>query len=262
MAINIIDHPAVPQCGGKQWFVSDLDALAHLAALVLLGRAQHAARILEGAQRDSLSTNARLKARLREDLFPSENVDPWHRDGLLFEIICWLAARMSASPGEVISDPHLKSTQQGADTIKVAFDETERLLVRATVYEYKCTDRARRLFKREVLPAFQEYMTGIRDDQLAQTAIGLLERFDLTDQEHLEVYEKLINERPLAFQAALTVKPEAFAVYKCVKLFKNYEDIPVTIENRFGNTFPLENIREWFDIFAAAIWEKVETADV
>jgi hypothetical protein len=84
----------------------------------------------------------------------------------------------------------------------------------------------------------------------------------LTDAEHVQVYEKLVSERPLAFQAALTVTPETFAQKKCVKLFKNYKDIPISIEYRFGHTFPLANIREWFDTFAAAVWEKVEVVDV
>lgn len=262
MPINIVDLPAAPHCAGKQWFVADLDRLAHLAALVLLGRAHHAGRILEGAQRDIVVPHAQLKARLQRDLFPPEDVDPWHRDGLLFEVICWLVARMSTCAGEVISDPHLKSTQQGADMIKVEFDEARRTLVSTTIYEYKCTDYARRCFKGEILPAFAEYISGARDDQLAQTTIGLLVRFGLTDDEHVQIYDKLINDRPLAFRAALTVSPEVFGAPKCVKLFKDYESVPTLMERRFGDTFPLANIRAWFNDFAVAIWDKIEAMDV
>jgi hypothetical protein len=262
MPINLVDLPAPPECAGRQWFVEDLDGLAHLAALVLLGRAHHAARILEGAQRDTVVAPAALKARLQRDLSPGGDADPWHRDGLLFEVICWLVARMSASPGEVISDPHLRSTQQGADMIKVQFDIALRSLVRTTIYEYKCTDHARRRFKQEILPVFAEYISGVRDDQLTQTTIGLLLRFGLTDDEHVQIYDRLISERPLAFQAALTVMPAAFPAPKCVKLFKDYKGILTPLEHRLGDTFPLTNIRDWFDRFAAAIWGKIETADV
>ena len=260
--ITITDLPAAPQCAGKQWFVADFGGLAHLVALVLMGRAYQAARILEGAQRDTVILSAALKTRVRLDLFPPAEVDHWHRDGLLFEIICWLVARMDASPDEVISDPHLKATQQGADMIKVEFNGTARSLIRTTIYEYKCTDRARRLFKREILPAFAEYASGIRDDQLTQTTIGLLLRFGLTDQEHVQVYDRLVTERPLAFRAALTVTPGVFGSPKCVKLFKDYDSIPSDPQHRFGDTFPLNDIRGWFDSLALAIWHQIETQDV
>jgi hypothetical protein len=147
MPINLVNRLAIPECAGKQWIVTNVDILAQLAALVLTGQVRHAARFLEGAQRDTVVPPAVLKARLQGDLFPHPGVDHWHRDGLLFEIICWIVARMSAGPGEVISDPHLKSTEQGADTIKIKFDATLRSLARATIFEYKCTDRARRGFK-------------------------------------------------------------------------------------------------------------------
>lgn len=262
MPITVADLPASPQCAGKQWFVADLDGLAHLAALVLLGRAHQAARILEGAQRETVVTSAALKGRLQQDLFPANGVDHWHRDGLLFEIICWLVARMSAGPGDVISDPHLKATQQGADMIKVEFNGTTRALVRTTVYEHKCTDRARRLFKREILPAFTEYVSGVRDDQLTQTTIGLLLRFGLTDLEHVQVYDRLVTERPLAFRAALTVTPSVFGGPKCVKLFKDYDSIGADAQFRFGDTFPLSDIRSWFDDLTLAIWQRIEAQDV
>jgi len=127
MPINVVDHPVTPQCSGKQWHVIDDDLLAKYIALVLIGLVRHVEHVIEGAQRRSrLSIAPALKERLQADLFPPAGIDPWHRDGLLFEIICWLVARMNASPGEVISTPHTQSTQQGADTIKVAFNIQER----------------------------------------------------------------------------------------------------------------------------------------
>jgi hypothetical protein len=262
MPINVVHLPAEPQCGGNQWVVRDFDQLANLAALVLLGRAQHAVRILEGAQRNVAMVPARLKARLQRDLFPADDADPWHRDGLLFEIICWIVARIGAGPNDVISDPHLKSTQQGTDALKVTFDPALRSLIRSTIYEYKCTSRARRLFKKQVLIAFLEYFEGARDDQLSQITISLLGRFGLTDAEQLVAYQALVFDRPLAFQAAMTVTPEEFPANKCVKLFKNFSDLPVSLEARFGDTFPLPDIRKWFDLFAAAVWAKIEAGNV
>ena len=258
MAINVVDFPADPHCGGTQWFIDDLDELATLAALVLVGRAQHAASILEGAQLIGRPTPAAMRAGIQRDLFPAAGVAPWHRDGLLFEIICWLVARQQAVPGEVISDPHTKATQQGADTVKVAFDTQARCLISTTVYEYKCTTDARNMFINKVLPAFRQYFEGARDPQLTQTTIALLERYGLTDAEQAQVYDRLVNDRPLVFRAALTVSPDVFPAPSCVSLFRNYGNLPAPLEARLGDTFPVADVRAWFASFAAVIWTKID----
>src|SRR4051812_26744073 len=109
MPVTIVDLPAPPRCEGSQWFVQDYDELVHLTALVMLGRAQHAADILRGAQPAAPIAHAALKERLRRELVLAPGADPWHRDGLLFETICWLVARNSSGPNEIISDPHRKA---------------------------------------------------------------------------------------------------------------------------------------------------------
>jgi hypothetical protein len=220
MVLMAVDLPAHPRCDGSQWFVQDYPELVRLTGLIMLGRAQHAADILNGSQPAAPVTHPALKARLRRDLVLPPGADPWHRDGLLFESICWLVAKLKAGPDDVISDPHRKATQQGADNVKVGFDPAARTLTTVTVYEYKCTDRARRTFKREVLPAFADYLSGARDDQLAQTTIALLSRFNLTDAEQTQAYERLVVDRPLAFQASLTVSPDSFPVERCTRYSK------------------------------------------
>ncbi len=50
MPVNVVDFPAAPECGGTQWVVANEDQLATLVGTVLVGRAQHAARVLQGAQ--------------------------------------------------------------------------------------------------------------------------------------------------------------------------------------------------------------------
>src|SRR5690349_11391939 len=122
VAINVVNSPLLPLCDGNQWIVHDYPSLVVLTGYVMLGRAQQAANILQGAQAIPPIAHPVLKARLERELVLAAGEDPWHRDGLLFETICWLIAGMQARPDEVISDPHRKATQQGADTIKVAFD--------------------------------------------------------------------------------------------------------------------------------------------
>ncbi len=262
MPINIVDQPAAPQCGGQQWSVADEKELSALVARVLVGRARQVAAILEGAEDGPVVTLAATKARLKRELVLEPDTDPWHRDGLLFETICWIVARKNAAPNEVLSDPHRRSTQQGADTVKVLFDNDERELVRATVYEQKCSDRPRDKFRGEVLPAFKQWLEGVRDDELLQIAIALLDRFNLTDAERQRAFGRLILQRPLALRAALTVSPDSFPGSECIKLFKDFDSLSIEVTERFGDTFPLGDIRAWFAAFALMVWSEIETFDV
>jgi hypothetical protein len=258
MVVATVDLPAEPHCGGLQWSIPDMDALATLVAIVLVGRAQHAANVLAGALIVPAPTTAAMRAQLRTELLPAAGPQIYHRDGLLFEIICWLVARQQSLPNEVISEPHTRATQQGMDTVKVRFDADARRLVATTIYEYKCTENARTQFRDHVIPAFRRYFEGARDPQLAQATIALLARYELTDAEQAEVYGTLINERPLAFQAALTVSPVEFAEDHCIALFTGYADVTPDRLARFGDTFPLNDVRAWFAHLATLVWAKID----
>lgn len=262
MPLTVNHFPADPECDGTQWVVADQDQLATLVGTVLIGRAKHAVSVLEGVQHNPVSTSAAQKESLRVQLHPTTDGAKWQRDGLLFEIICWISSNTNAAPGDLISDPHLSSTQQGVDTIYVRFDQAGRTVSLATICEQKCTTNPRSEFRTKVIPAFQEWISGKRDNQLTQISIGLLSVHNLTDAEHTAIFDELVQSRPLAFRAALTVTPTPFEKPRCLAVFKDYKDLTPTIDNRAGDTFPLVDIRDWFQNFSDLVWQKIEAEDV
>lgn len=264
MTLTILPTATVPQCLGTVWTVADVDALAEVCAQIMIGRALHAAMILDGSHPVGTPPiiRAALKEKLRLELHPTTNPKAWHRDGLLFEIISWVAARLTATSNEAISDPHLKATNQGTDCVKVTIDPASRTLARATIYEYKCTTNWRQLFSQDVLAAFREYVSGERDNKLAQAAITLLTELGFTRDERNAAYDELVQARPLSFQASLTVEPSGFSADERLKLFAGYDAIVGDIATRGGNTMPLDNVRGWFAAFAARVWTKIEAFNV
>jgi hypothetical protein len=262
MPVTVVDFPAVPECSGTQWSVADEAQLARLTALVLIGRSRIAASVLQGKQRQPAIAPAALRQVLRAQLLVPDGPRLYHRDGLLFEVICWIVAEMTRSPGEVVSEPHLAATEQGLDTIKIIFDEQARNVSRAIVYEQKCTTNARALFTTQVLPAFREWLSGTRDNQLLQVSVALLQRFELTDAEATQIYDRLAQDRPLAFKAELTVSPAPYGTAQCVALFTDYAMITPQLDDRMGDTFPLAAIRPWFQAFAERVWAIIEAGDV
>ncbi len=260
--ITINPMSALPQCEGEQWIVNAPDGLAHLVAHVLIGQAFHAELILEGTQLGSPKIKTELKAMLNKELHPKTDKGIEHRDGLLFEIICWIAARKSTTEEEKNDKPHLKSTNQGTDGVKVTIDPVTKTLNKATVYEYKCTIHARQKFQSQVLKSFREYVSGERDNQLAQAVLVLLENFGFTGEQLKAAYDTLIQTRPLAFEASLTVYPSVFPAAKCIALFKDYDSLSVASDVRGGNTLPLDDVRAWVADFADRVWAQIEKFDV
>lgn len=262
MPITLNPMSALPQCKGEQWIVDVPDDLAQLVARVLVGQAFHAAQILEGTQLAVPKITAKLKETLDKDLHPTTDNGIKHRDGLLFEIICWVAARKGKTEDEKIDNSHLKATNQGTDGVKVTVDPATKTLTKATVYEYKCTIHARQKFQSQVLKSFREYISGERDNQLAQAVLALLESYGFNGADLKSAYDTLIQARPLAFEASLTVSPSHFPTEKCVALFKDYDSLQVSLDVRGGNTLPLDDIRAWFADFAERVWAQIETFDV
>jgi hypothetical protein len=223
---------------------------------------KHAESVLIGTQVNVAFVADALKEQIRQQLQTPTGPLTWHRDGLLFEIISWVVARITGAPDEVISTPHLKSTQQGLDTIKIGFDPVTRNITRAVIHEQKCTDHPRNQFRDNVLRSFREWKDHKRDNELVQAVTSLVERFNLTPDEHVALYDRLIQVHPLAFQAALTVTPTQFGAPRCVALFTGYTAVTPDIADRLGDTFPLPNIRDWFAAFAALVWDKIAASNV
>lgn len=262
MPITLNPMSAAPQCDGEQWSINVPDELAHLVALILVGQAFHAALILEGTQLAAPKITMKLKETLNKDLHPTTDKGIEHRDGLLFEIICWTAVRLGLTGDEKIDNSHLKSTNQGTDGVKVTVDRSTNTLTKATVYEYKCTIHARQKFQSQVLKSFRQYISGERDNQLAQAVVALLESYEFTGVQLKAAYDTLIQARPLAFVASLTVSPSFFPAAKCIALFKDYDSLLVLPGLRGGNTLPLDDVRAWFADFADRVWAHIEKFDV
>ncbi|HVK41189.1 MAG TPA: hypothetical protein VM471_01815 [Phenylobacterium sp.] len=257
MTLSIVDFPAEPHCGGAQWTVADTDALADQVAAVMQGRAADVADALAGATLLDVMTPDDMKAAIKKELFPTKKGAMPHRDGLLFEIICWLVAAQQATADEVVTEPHTKATKQGMDTLKVAWDDGSRQLTAATIYEYKCTTNAQKTFRYPVMKAFRDFNDGKRNTDLIQQSIALLARFGLTNEERRAAFTRIVKDRPLIFEAALTVTPHPFGTADCVALFDYFENF-ATRPQRRGSTMPLTDVRQWFSDFAELVWSKID----
>ena len=92
-------------CHGYSWHISDERELATLVARVLMGQFRHVAKILAGTGVGPVITDRRASESAIALLHLPPEKDPWHRDGLLFQTISWIAAHRGAPPGAIIRAP-------------------------------------------------------------------------------------------------------------------------------------------------------------
>src|SRR4051812_43425706 len=98
-AISLLGCDHDPVCRGYRWEVRDEAALARLIAWTLQGHYRHAERVLLQLAPGTLGTRPTVRQQAIERLTLPQNTPlkappRWHRDGLVFQHIAWIAAVM------------------------------------------------------------------------------------------------------------------------------------------------------------------------
>ena len=168
------------------WTIEDEDYLADVVALVALGQARHAAALISTLSPiETVITQEQLRnaAISRVEIEPGtpqqEAARRWQRDGLLFEILSWIAlVETHIGKHYLILDPHLTSTTQGLDGLLLELDPETLDVIRAVIVEDKCSEHPRRTFRELVMPAFEEHHANGRAPDLVAAAASLLHHLE------------------------------------------------------------------------------------
>ena len=121
-AVLIDDH-----CTGDRWSAQDEPQLARLIAIIAMGQAAYAAHILKellpatpAFTDDDLRREATVRLTVQEDgKKPRTGYPQWQRDGFIFEVISWIAARQTHGERALLKDPHVSATSQGLDGLMI-----------------------------------------------------------------------------------------------------------------------------------------------
>jgi len=244
---------------GLDWKVTDVAALARLIAVVALGQAQHAARIIGELEPASpafsdadLIADAKIQMRIRGATDDQRQASRMHRDGFLFECMSWIVARQSAGDRTFLKDPHIDATSHGLDGLIIELHETKPVVLRATICEDKCTANPRRKFRQEVLKTFDEHHRNKRARDLVANAAALIRESGLNGTHATKAAARVLKKGVRSYRAALTTK--ALGADARAKLFKGYCTLDgITPAQRIGATFEIDgDLRVWFQNLAEA----------
>lgn len=247
---------------GLLWSVDDLDALAKLVAVIALGQAQHAARIIQELEPHGpalsdadLYAGAKGQMRIRGDTDAQRDTSRYHRDGFLFECMSWIIARQTTTDRTFLKDPHISATTQGLDGLAIEMDPNEPVMIGATIFEDKCTEYPRQKFQQEIMPTFAEHHASKRKRDLVANAVSLIKESGLNGTAATKAAARVLDKGFRTYRASLTVDARINTTQKRKKLFKGYSDLAdIQKAQRVGATLVVDgDLREWFQELADSV---------
>ena len=235
---------------GFTWEVVDKNLLSELIARVALGQARHVQSILLAVRAtfpipvdDAWTAAANM-------LTVPTGIDPWHRDGWMFQVMSWLAAH-KAGPKSLINTPQMIFAQKGFDGIQLDFDATGAISA-VVIFEDKATDNPRETIRSDVWPEFAEYENGGDANVLVAEVTGLLEKRQGIDVD--DVVRRVIWKDARHFRVSITVGDTHATDAGRGRLFKDYDaTIPGNVKRRRGETFHVDDLRAWMDSLASKV---------
>jgi hypothetical protein len=257
---------------GLDWKVSDFQELAKLIAVVAVGQAAHAARILDQLVPNApalsipiLNKSACDQLTIKGKTQEQKTAAVAHRDGFLFECIAWIATRQGANDRTVQKDPHTSATSQGLDGLVVELHAKKEEVKAVTICEDKCTAYPRSKFQSEVMKTFAEHHEGSkRSRELISTAVDLIKANFPDETKATQAAAKVMDLRYRFYRAALTVDATVVTAEKRAKLFKDYDSLSgIAQAQRIGATFVVKgDLRTWFQQLADAVIGEIKSGKV
>ena len=254
-------------CVGSRWAVEDEEHLARLIAIVVMGQAAQAAYIIKelipaspAFSNDDLRNAEIIKFTVQEvKQIPRVGYPRFQRDGLIFEIISWIAARQVAGNNCFLKDPHVSSTSQGLDGLMIELTEDGSEVFRSTIFEDKCTINPRSTFTQNVIPGFLDRHGNKRSAELIATAASLIKLSGIGDAAAMRMVEKVLDKSTRYYRAGFALTADFDTDDARKKLFSGYDKIEgITAEQRIGASLIIDDqLRDWFDSLATRIVEYI-----
>lgn len=268
VALNITDFPIDDDCVGSKWKVENEDQLARLIAIVVMGQAAQAAHIIDellpaapAFTNEALKKEAVIKFTVQEVAqTPRIGYPRIQRDGLIFEIISWIAAKQVSGEKCFLKDPHTSSTSQGLDGIMIELNEDGSEILKSTIFEDKCTDNPRDTFTQKVIPGFLDRHGNTRNAELIAAAATLIQLSGVSNVQAMSMVRKVIDNSSRQYRAGFALTQDFDTEEAQKALFKGYDKIKdINQEQRIGASLIVNGkLRDWFDALATKILAYIE----
>jgi hypothetical protein len=198
--------------------------------------------------------------RLTLDDDAETDVPRWHRDGLVFQHIAWLAAIIEKGNNVAASIPHLLPAHKGFDSLLLPLDDDNAATGGIVVCEEKATTKPRQQITSEVWPSILSVDAGERDAELNGELTAILQRYNVTNIEQVLTEAHWLNKK--AYRVSITVGENHASVPARRRLFAGYDTTaPGDLWRRQAETLFVPQLREWMDNFCEQVIAAIRDPD-
>lgn len=244
-------------CTGMIVTVACKDKLARIIAYVLLQEYRYAEALASGARARIINpaqTEEDIERIVRKRLLVADGEKPYNRDGLLMQLIMWIAATIESTDDDCVAPPHVAQADKGQDMLILHGLTTGDYCL--SICEDKATKNPRKTVTDKVWPEFCEYEAGDRDDELTAQFIILLRMTGVDADSAQDVARSLFWSESRKYRARITCCPD-----RDPDLFDGYSTcVPGPDNRRRGDTLSVPGLRSWMSDFAEMI--KVHLYDI
>ena len=269
-------------CVLTQWFVDQHDVFVEALAWLYLRKPLHSFRIMQDLEPGTVGLfgNAKQKAiellrydisdiaadlqstdeKIRESATKKHDACMSHRDGLLFQHISWIAARLQFPTAEA-TPPHVRKADKGFDGVLVDIDVANIQLSRVILCEDKASISPRGLVTSNIWPDIQSIVAGDRDLEVLDAITPLLSSLQESDREL--AIARLVWERARHFRVALTAGDDQIRDKAYNHLFDGFDDnAGGEVTARLAEVMPMSDVRKYLDDLAAEVALKIQSMAV
>lgn len=271
-ALKIVSFIIDDDCVGSKWTIANEDQLAGLIATIVMGQAMQAEHIIESLlpavpafTNEALKQEAIIKFTVQEvKQSPRVGYPRVHRDGLIFELISWIAAKQVSGDRCFLKDPHTSATSQGLDGIMIELSNDRSEISKSTIFEDKCVESPRNTFTQKVIPGFLDRHSNTRNAELIAAAANLIKMSGASNVQAMSMVNKVMDNSCRHYRAgfALTQKFDDEEAQK--SLFEGYGKInDINRDQRIGASLIVNGeLRDWFDTLADKIVCYIQNLEV
>lgn len=179
-----------------------------------------------------------------------------HRDGLLFQHISWVAARLEL-PDSYMTSPHVRQADKGFDGFIIELDESVSEIKRIVLCEDKASKSPRNLITSSVWPEIGTIRNGDRDDEILADLVTLLRVVPSIDAE--EAVDKIFWEGAREFRVAVATGENQRRAGSFLHIIDGFETIAGgELETRTAGVLAFEDVRKGLELLAREVATKVE----
>lgn len=265
-------------CVLSQWTVDRRSEFVDALAWLYLRKPLHAARVMAGLEPNAAGSFGSVKENVisllnynitdisadlsstddavREGAEKKRDARIAHRDGLLFQHISWIAARLQFPSAEA-SPPHVRKADKGFDGLLVDLDLKAIAVSRVIICEDKASISPRGLVTSSIWPDLKSIVAGQRDAEVLDAVTPLLKSLSEDDREI--AITRMIWERARHFRVALTAGQDQIKNDAYNHLFDGYEDhAGGDVSSRLAEVMPMQDVRKYLDDLAKEVISRIQ----